>query len=124
MSNDINGLLSTFKINMMNNGVVVESGDKFKALIDKIQGLTEGEGNKGIQFASNEFDYEINLTANKSVTIDIPLNLNFTPNYIFIYSNVSTSGSGNVFISNIYEKTYIGYMYQRATISIASLDKD
>ena len=30
MSNDINGLLSTFKTNMMNNGIVVESVDKFK----------------------------------------------------------------------------------------------
>ena len=50
MSNDINNLLSTFKTNIMNAGIAVESGDKFKALIDKIQGLTEGEGNKGIQF--------------------------------------------------------------------------
>ena len=45
MNNDINSLLSTFKTNMMNAGVVVENGDKFKALIDKIKGLTEGEGN-------------------------------------------------------------------------------
>ena len=44
MSNDINDLLSTFKTNMMNSGVVVESGDKFKQLIDKIKGLTESEG--------------------------------------------------------------------------------
>ena len=52
MSNDINSLLSTFKTNMMNNGVTVESGDKFKALIDKIATMVEeGEG-KGIQFAS------------------------------------------------------------------------
>ena len=48
MSTDINGLLSTFKTNMMNAGVVVESSDKFKSLINKIKGLTEGEGNKGI----------------------------------------------------------------------------
>ena len=52
MSTDINSLLSTFKTNMMNSGVVVESGDKFKQLIEKIKGLTEGEGNKGVQFAS------------------------------------------------------------------------
>ena len=56
MSSEINGLLSTFKTNMMNAGVVVESGDKFKALIDKIKGLTEGEGNKGIQFAEGVCD--------------------------------------------------------------------
>ena len=52
MSNDINSLLSTFKTNMMNNGVTVESSDKFKSLIDKIATMVEeGEG-KGIQFAS------------------------------------------------------------------------
>ena len=54
MNNDINSLLSTFKTNMMNAGVVVESNDKFKSLIEKIKGLTEGEGNKGIQYASGE----------------------------------------------------------------------
>ena len=48
----VNGLLSTFKTNMMNSGVMVEGTDKFKQLIDKIKGLTEGEGNKGIQFDS------------------------------------------------------------------------
>ena len=52
MSDDINSLLSTFKTNMMNNGVMVESGDKFKSLIEKIKGLVEGGGNKGIQFIS------------------------------------------------------------------------
>ncbi len=54
MSNDINTLLSSFKANMMNAGVVVNSGDRFKTLIEKIKGLTEGEGNKGIQFASGD----------------------------------------------------------------------
>jgi alpha-tubulin suppressor-like RCC1 family protein len=44
MSDDINGLLSTFKANMMNNGVAVESGDKFKALIDKIATMRSGGG--------------------------------------------------------------------------------
>ena len=36
MSNDINSLLSTFKTNMTNSGVAVESGDKFKQLINKV----------------------------------------------------------------------------------------
>ena len=44
MSNDINGLLSTFKTNMMNNGVSVEGTDKFKQLIDKLATLTDNEG--------------------------------------------------------------------------------
>jgi hypothetical protein len=51
MSNDINGLLSTFKTNMMNNGVTVESGDRFKQLIDKIATMVEEGSGKGIQFA-------------------------------------------------------------------------
>ena len=41
MSNDINSLLSTFKTNMMNNGIMVESGDKFKQLIDKVTVLVD-----------------------------------------------------------------------------------
>ena len=61
MSNDINSLLSTFKTNMMNSGVVVESGDKFKSLIDKIKGLTEGEGNRGIQYASGYVTYDTSI---------------------------------------------------------------
>ena len=53
MSNDINSLLSTFKTNMMNNGITVESGDKFKSLIDKIATLADNEG-KGIQYATGQ----------------------------------------------------------------------
>ena len=53
MNDDINGLLSTFKTNMMNNGVTVESGDKFKQLIDKIATLADSEG-RGIQYATGQ----------------------------------------------------------------------
>ena len=56
MGNEINSLLSSFKTNMKNSGVTVESGDKFKQLIEKIKGLTEGEGNKGVQFAEGVCD--------------------------------------------------------------------
>jgi hypothetical protein len=35
----------------MNSGVTVESGDKFKQLIEKIATMVEDGGNKGIQFA-------------------------------------------------------------------------
>ena len=87
MSSDINSLLSTFKTNMMNNGITVESGDKFKALIDKIQGLTEGEGNKGIQFAEGTITTDIDhtfkgTTGNLNVKFDNPLE--FTPTYIVL----------------------------------------
>ena len=91
MSNDINSLLSTFKTNMMNNGITVESGDKFKVLIDKIATMVEeGEG-KGIQFA--EGNIEIDWTGyggpsggndglNIDYTFDSPLS--FTPTYFFV----------------------------------------
>ena len=44
MSDDINSLLSTFKTNMMNVGVTVESNDKFKSLIDKIATISNSKG--------------------------------------------------------------------------------
>lgn len=86
MSSDINNLLSTFKTNMMNAGVAVESNDKFKSLIEKIKGLTEGEGNKGIQYTKLTGQWEIQSnqsTGNK--TISIPLGLDFTPSIIICY---------------------------------------
>ena len=90
IGSDINSLLSTFKTNMMNSGVTVESGDKFKQLIDKIKGLTEGEGNKGIQFAEGTTGMVFTETNNSyypytdTATIDIPINLDFEPNIIII----------------------------------------
>ena len=77
-------MLSTFKTNMMNNGVTVESGDNFKALIDKIKGLTEGEGNKGVQFAEGT----CNLVSPSDVIVS---NLTFKPVIILLHSEINTS---------------------------------
>ena len=69
MSDDINGLLSTFKINMMNNGITVESNDRFKSLIDKIATMVEeGEG-KGIQFVEGSVDANTHWVAGKPTLI-------------------------------------------------------
>ena len=77
----VNGLLSTFKTNMMNAGVVVENGDKFKALIDKIKGLTEGEGNKGIQFAQgNGKQISVDTLTDEGISVDI----DFEPMFLFL----------------------------------------
>ena len=106
MSNDINGLLSTFKTNMMNNGITVESSDRFKSLIDKIATLADNEG-KGIQMTSGEIN---SLSNNTYTTFDglysgyvygsgwdrcnyIELSLNFTPTIILVQSTITTSGS-------------------------------
>jgi hypothetical protein len=87
MSSEINGLLSTFKTNMMNAGVVVESGDKFKQLIDKIQGLTEGEGNKGVKYAEGNGNWSVGSIGDNSGnhTVTIETNLDFTPTIIICY---------------------------------------
>ena len=112
MSSEINGLLSTFKTNMMNAGVVVESGDKFKALIDKIKGLTEGEGNKGIQYAEGSVrGYSSNTNIYDGYTIEA--NFGFTPTILFVqlanfYYNSSNNYS-NIIISNtssLYNNSY------------------
>ena len=101
-------MLSTFKTNMMNSGVMVESSDKFKQLIDKIKGLTEGEGNKGIQFA--EGDLNVNIPYNNAQWLDageivVPLSLDFTPTYIFIDISLYNSNldlyNNDFYISNM-----------------------
>ena len=86
MSNDINGLLSTFKTNMMNNGVTVNSSDKFKALIDKIATLVDSEG-KALQMAEGTLSIpNMGSTSEytKSYSQTINLDLDFQPNVIFI----------------------------------------
>ena len=82
MSNDINRLLSQFKTNMMNNGVTVDSGDKFKQLIDKIATMVEEGSGKGIQYASGT--YTTNGGAVYNTDIVVPLNLSFDPTHLFV----------------------------------------
>ena len=81
MGNEINSLLSSFKTNMMNSGVTVESGDKFKQLIEKIKGLTEGEGNKGVQFAQgNGKQISVSTMMDEGISVDI----DFEPTFLFL----------------------------------------
>ena len=103
MSNDINNLLSTFKTNMMNAGVVVESGDKFKQLIDKIATMVEeGEG-KGIQYASG-------ITSNNfsNVQIDgvdftcLNISLNFKPTILIVRNH----GNYGFYIEDFYPDNF------------------
>jgi hypothetical protein len=106
MGSGINGLLSTFKTNMMNNGVTIERGDKFKQLIDKIATMSEeGEG-KGIQYASGIIENNDNMrtttiNANTVYYIDIPLN--FHPSIMVTRGNVNNY---SVYIED-YACTYI-----------------
>ena len=100
MSNDINSLLSTFKTNMMNNGVTVESGDKFKALIDKIATIAEEGSGKGIQFAEGTSDVSISSSKSSS-TGTITTNLDFTPSIIFILSDVTFTNTKTMTHTNV-----------------------
>ena len=112
MSTDINSLLSTFKTNMMNNGVTVESSDRFKSLIDKIATMVEeGEG-KGIQYAEGESN--ITVLKNNSFTLseyEGINNLKFTPSVVFV--------ALKSFIANIGTATYT---FNNAEVTINSID--
>ena len=83
MSSDINGLLSTFKTNMMNNGVTVNSGDKFKQLIDKIVNITGQGSGKGIQFEMGTDT--INIKDSGSAKTKTVSGLKFIPTYVFCF---------------------------------------
>ena len=92
MSSDINGLLSTFKANMMNNGITVESSDRFKSLIDKIATLADNEG-KGLKYATGTGS---RVPTNSSITINT--NLDFVPTVLFCHFPIlryQSDSSGN-----------------------------
>ena len=105
-------LLSTFKTNMMNSGVVVESSDKFKALIDKIEGLIEGEGNKGIKFASGTVACD-DITQDYFYKIN---NIGFKPTILLMSTSDITSTSSTPYYKGIFynglesETEYVCYI--------------
>ena len=96
-------MLSTFKTNMMNSGVVVESSDKFKSLIDKIKGLTEGEGNKGVQFAEGDFSITSSSTDDsyKMIQSTTP----FKPDLLVCYFLSETGGNSIIIYNSLISST-------------------
>ena len=103
MSNDINSLLSTFKTNMMNNGITVESNDRFKTLIDKIATMVEEGSGKGIQYAEGSLlssELIDTQTGNRKITFT---DLGFVPDIIFISGFKVNYDVTNLTISNLYE---------------------
>ena len=103
MSSDINSLLSTFKTNMMNNGITVESGDKFKALIDKIATMVEEGSGKGIQYASgitsNNFS---NVQINGVNFTCLNISLNFKPTILIVRNH----GNYGFYIEDFYPDNF------------------
>ena len=94
MSNDINSLLNTFKTNMMNAGVAIESGDKFKSLIDKIATMVKEGSGKGIYIESGI------VTSDRNGGLTIPLQ--FEPIVVFTYQN--ETGTNGITYPTIYGK--------------------
>lgn len=92
MSNKINSLLSTFKTNMMNNGVTVNNGDKFKQLIDKIVTLSDNEG-KGVQYAEFTTSVSFELNYSNPKYLNINGDYNFKPTHIILNFTEQTSGT-------------------------------
>ena len=112
MSDDINGLLSTFKTNMMNNGIAVESGDRFKSLIDKIATMVEEGSGKGMRYVQGSYTY----TSENSASVTVQTNLGFTPQYFVVVVNgMYVSGvndlyaSGNKYMVLTTDCPYHGY---------------
>ena len=142
MSSDINGLLSTFKTNMMNNGVTVESGDKFKALIDKLSILADSEG-EGLQMTSGilnisdvndvkSFNYADKCVDSVGVTTSVNLRystidvneLGFTPSIII--TNVSLLAEyihSAGYDQNIYYSTLYNNINSKYNTMISNTDE-
>jgi len=112
MSGDINSLLNTFKTNMMINGVAIESGDKFKALIDKLATLADNEG-KGIQMASGTVN-AISADTSKPLICSVS-GFSFTPDLIFVWN----SGAIRFMYNSLKSTTTSEYYY--ATTSKSEL---
>ena len=100
MSNGINNLKSQFKTALMNNGVSVESADKFKQLIEKLASLADSEG-KGIKIAEGDLSNATTVTNTKIFEVT---NLGFTPS-IVIFINTNTL-NGNTNSCMVYTSTY------------------
>ena len=128
MSSDINNLLSQFKTNMMNNGITVNSGDKFKQLIDKIATMVEEGSGKGIQFASGD-TIEINYASRTdygTVKTTINTNLNFTPNYVFVCVDtlINSKTHKNVVFSNLYKTQIAGGTLDGTTVTVTDIRQE
>ena len=124
MSNDINSLLSTFKTNMMNSGVVVEGGDKFKQLIDKIATLADNEG-KGVQYASGVSTVSVPGEAT-SITIPFNESLNYIPSIVFVrvkcYQGSTTHFDGWLSNDQSFKLSISGY--GTATITVGNITEE
>ena len=139
MSNDIHGLLSTFKTNMMNQGVTIDSGDKFKQLIDKIATLSDSEG-KGLKIAEGIISnmelstfVNSNSSLSETTTYEVLTNLDFTPTYIIVTNCDMKEDDANVYPSynlvfmnevTYQTRTSSGFYAPATEVSITDISKN
>ena len=102
----VDELVNSFKSKVLNAGIMYESGDRFKELIAKLEGLVAGEGGKGIQYAEGTFD---DIVTQENSLDDIYVNLNydldFTPTVLFIHFSKFGSYDINATINSIENNT-------------------
>ncbi len=86
----VDELVTSFKSKVLNAGIMYESGDRFKELIEKLEGLVAGEGG-GIQISTGHFDITTLQPASEGsngVLTSNQLNfnppLNFTPDRVIL----------------------------------------
>ena len=84
----VDGLVTDFKSKVLNAGILYESGDRFKELIEKLEGLVAGEGG-GIQISTGHFDIttlqpasEVGFLTSNQLNFNPPLN--FTPDRVIL----------------------------------------
>ena len=116
MSNEINGLLSTFKTNMMNNGITVEANDRFKSLIDKIATMVEEGSGKGIRIAAGKKSSSSGTRAfyryANTGYVSLPYlefsksEFSFVPNVVVAFRNSTTSSSFYSIYAKINEHSF------------------
>ena len=123
MNDDINGLLSTFKTNMMNNGVSIAGSDKFKQLIDKLATLVDSEG-KGLQMTNGTFSYyhPIENTYDELETTTVNTGLNFNPTLILVNCTITTDSYPYTILSNGYINNLETFTYETNTLNRPTLN--
>ena len=83
----VDELVTSFKSKVLNAGIMYESGDKFKELIAKLEGLVAGEGgNNGLQLAMGEGNV---IGGDDGYQYFQVRNLEFKPDVVIIYERTN-----------------------------------
>ena len=113
MSEKIDTLTTAFKSNLIECGVAVNSNDKLKVLIDKMQDIIRIIGGVGLRFAEGTA-LNMSTTGSQPTTKQtVQHNMRFVPTYIFvnIASAYTLNLNTNVIVSNLNETEINNHTY-------------